>query len=810
MKVNDFFVLDLFNEIINEFDFGDVTDFNDTISTSTGNSSISPTDFYQKEDPLLSLSNTNMNYNLAKPVINAEHQNVTTTSTMNFEPITMTSTSQMNFVDPVTMTPNTVIYQLSDSIHNAPLTVSSPNHQPIHATQIVNNVQPVQIITTNQPANLQSLPIQQKYKKNLINSAQLNQVQQIITTNSNETSSIMIPATVMYTTQATPRQNIQLLDGTTILATHVPTIMVSRDSECSSPGIAPPKEKEVKKTTHNAIERRYRTSINDKIVELKNMLVGVGGKLNKSAILKRTIDKISDLENENYDLKMENARLREMVTNKASIENSTLKNLLLEKAINRPQQKRRYTNSSMDSSAGYCSGAERMSPPPTSDESNPSLSPARSDGGSMLGSPLGADEISSNFDDIEHPSAKRMRKSATSQGMSSNSKLALCVFMFAIITINPLASFLSNGTYDSENSYETTIDGTRRYILQNGESTNVFTSLWQIISGSAIILTVNCLLVIGCLIKIFVYGDPIMNSRSPAADQYAKQRRLADDEFRRGNADAAFAAYLKCLRMYGVTLPETWFDLVTSMLWQFVCSCLHRLHIGQWLSWKYTQIFRSQEVCTDALNSAQELAVMLNRCNQIHFSRNMKTRHGMLLSMYAVNMAEMAYNISPLHLVDIYLTAALRCRRNYPHLFSWICSRYYLYKAKSSALFVQKLPLKFDWIFGNSRGYRFICKYRYDSSDDEAEKENLFSSNVTPLDPVMTIFKDYNEHLLNCGLQCLIGMDCERSNDFETLKIADATAISEVLRQGEMLKEREYKLPKSFQCEFYSKVFFYK
>lgn len=40
-----------------------------------------------------------------------------------------------------------------------------------------------------------------------------------------------------------------------------------------------PKVKEVKKSAHNAIERRYRTSINDRIIELKNMLVGEDAKV---------------------------------------------------------------------------------------------------------------------------------------------------------------------------------------------------------------------------------------------------------------------------------------------------------------------------------------------------------------------------------------------------------------------------------------------------------------------------------------------------------------------------------------------------
>jgi len=53
-----------------------------------------------------------------------------------------------------------------------------------------------------------------------------------------------------------------------------------------------PRVREVKRSAHNAIERRYRTSINDKIIELKNIIVGVDAKLNKSAILRKTIDYI--------------------------------------------------------------------------------------------------------------------------------------------------------------------------------------------------------------------------------------------------------------------------------------------------------------------------------------------------------------------------------------------------------------------------------------------------------------------------------------------------------------------------------------
>ena len=45
-----------------------------------------------------------------------------------------------------------------------------------------------------------------------------------------------------------------------------------------------PKVKEVKRNMHNAIERRYRTSINDRIIELKDIIAGPSAKVVKYII----------------------------------------------------------------------------------------------------------------------------------------------------------------------------------------------------------------------------------------------------------------------------------------------------------------------------------------------------------------------------------------------------------------------------------------------------------------------------------------------------------------------------------------------
>nr|APH81347.1 SREBP [Paracyclopina nana] len=65
-----------------------------------------------------------------------------------------------------------------------------------------------------------------------------------------------------------------------------------------------------KRSAHNVIEKRYRSSINDKIIELKNIVAGEEAKLNKSAVLRKAIDYIRYLQQQNLKLKRENLMLK--------------------------------------------------------------------------------------------------------------------------------------------------------------------------------------------------------------------------------------------------------------------------------------------------------------------------------------------------------------------------------------------------------------------------------------------------------------------------------------------------------------------
>ena len=70
-------------------------------------------------------------------------------------------------------------------------------------------------------------------------------------------------------------------------------------------------KKPEKRSAHNVIEKRYRSSINDKIIELKNIVAGEEAKLNKSAVLRKTVDYIRFLQGQNIRLKKENILLKE-------------------------------------------------------------------------------------------------------------------------------------------------------------------------------------------------------------------------------------------------------------------------------------------------------------------------------------------------------------------------------------------------------------------------------------------------------------------------------------------------------------------
>lgn len=203
-----------------------------------------------------------------------------------------------------------------------------------------------------------------------------------------------------------------------------------------------PKVKEVKRSAHNAIERRYRTSINDKITELKNLVVGDSAKLNKSAVLRKSVDKIRDLQRQNYELKMEVQRLQSELMSR---DGSKVQDLLHPSTHHSKKRKQ----SSTDDMLMYGKQQSLMTPP-RSDVSDPSLSPPHSDI-SLPPSPYDGSS-SSSASSVKDDDLEILPKSM--QGMAAHSRLALCMFMFAILAINPFKNFLGGSEYGNNYMFD--------------------------------------------------------------------------------------------------------------------------------------------------------------------------------------------------------------------------------------------------------------------------------------------------------------------------------------------------------------------
>lgn len=164
----------------------------------------------------------------------------------------------------------------------------------------------VQSIQSNQRIILQGSPMKVSVAKNVPNTQPVivQNIGNISQIPSDKMQQVLVQAklikteqpnqTVMYTTtplasgttattNATANRLHTLVNGQ-IVATGIPFVLdtenkVAINRMTNQNNIKEPKVKEVKRSAHNAIERKYRTSINDKIIELKNIVVGVDAKV---------------------------------------------------------------------------------------------------------------------------------------------------------------------------------------------------------------------------------------------------------------------------------------------------------------------------------------------------------------------------------------------------------------------------------------------------------------------------------------------------------------------------------------------------
>ncbi|XP_078041924.1 sterol regulatory element-binding protein 1-like [Augochlora pura] len=489
----------------------------------------------------------------------------------------------------------------------------------------------------------------------------------------------------------------------TVLTTGIPVVLdtdkVQINRLNTSTHVGVPRVKEVKRSAHNAIERRYRTSINDKIIELKNIIVGEDAKLNKSAILRKTIDYIRFLQSSNSKLKAENMAL------KMTAQRQNLRDLLV------------------------CGELT----PPRSDSSEPSLSPAPA--------PLSPPSPSSIKDDPDVLQNMHSTPILTNTGIRDHTRLTLCGFIFLFLVFNPLGFVFNNvGRFKSE-YVNTKVDG--RTILNYQGQSEFENPIWS----NVFLWITNIVLLIGGVCRLLLYGDPILPPDSKVFLELHRWRRQAEFNISKNECSQACRDLNQCLQYFGRPYPASRTEALLVTTWQIIRQLLHKLWIGKWILYTH-KWFTEKTTRQQAEMSAMEIAIIYQHMLCLHLTDGSKSGT-LYLSLSAVNYAEAAGETMPKSLLaEIYINAALSFKQS---LFPFI-HKYYLGKARI-LLSSCAVPSKLKWIMSDE-GSKFLILQKWQYGD---RPDNEFTSQSSKADPLSYASRAYRDYLIGHCLRILTG-----------------------------------------------------
>ncbi|CAM4519734.1 unnamed protein product [Lepidochelys kempii] len=617
----------------------------------------------------------------------------------------------------------------------ASLPHSSPQMQPVTLQAHVQNISPQQLLAAATPGTSQAV------------SSQIQQVPVLLQPHFFKAESLFLTAvktdvsgaktsshTSLATTaavQSAPLQVPTLVSGGTILAT-VP-LMVDADKLPINRLVASGKpafvqNKGEKRTAHNAIEKRYRSSINDRIMELKDLVVGSEAKMNKSAILRKAIDYIRFLRQSNQKLKQENVALR-----MAAQKNKSLKDLV-STCRGKPDVPMEEIKPEM---------MDMLTPPP-SDVGSPSHS-----------SPLSLSSGSSSDSEPDSPlfeetkGKEEQQLSTGSLGMLDRSRMALCAFVFLCLSFNPLASLL-RGTSPEGAPESGAFPGPGRTIMGKPDSIDE-ASGWP----TLIFWLLNVLVVLGAFVRLFIYGEPVTRPHSESSILFWRHRKQADLDLARGDFAQASQHLWTGLKALGRPLPTSNFDLACSLMWNLIRHLLQRLWVGRWLAGRAGGFRRDSELKADVRKSARDAALVYHKLHQLHMTGKHVGGHlsGINMALSAVNLAECASNtVSVATLAEIYVAAALRVKTSL-HRRVHFLARPFLCSARQVSLSHSgTVPPAMQWLC-HPVGHRFFVDG--DWSLKGTPRDSIYSSTSNLVDPLAQVTQLFREHLLEKALCCV-------------------------------------------------------
>ncbi|KAM4634881.1 sterol regulatory element-binding protein 2 isoform 3-T3 [Polymixia lowei] len=470
-----------------------------------------------------------------------------------------------------------------------------------------------------------------------------------------------------------------------------------------------------RRTTHNIIEKRYRSSINDKILELRDLVMGNDAKMHKSGVLRKAIDYIKYLQQVNHKLRQENLALK--------MANQKNKPVVLSEDVDLKQE-------------------VVMMSPPASDSGSGSphqFSPYCID--SEPGSPL-----------LDHDQVKSEPGSPSSVGVMDRSRLLLCALTFLCLSLNPLPSLLDSDDAGSP-SLAAGHRPSRTLVWFPSQTQNFASWLRCLLPWVMVWVLSGVGAVWGC-VRVLYLWEPVTPLHSPKSVSFWRHRKQADLHLHRGDYTAAMSSLETCLSVLTRALPSTNLDLVCSLSWNLIRYFLHR---PTPLGWLVHQVAGKHEG-EEARTSAKDAALVYHRLSQLQLTGKLPQRSGLWalsLSLSAVNLSESAQGkMAAAQLAQIYVTAATALRTVLGHHLSCLPG-YLLSCAESVASQSESRPIPdcLRWLF-TPLGRQFFLSC--DWSVKSESSDGVYTSQRDPADPVAQLHRCFCEKLLERAVHTLI------------------------------------------------------
>uniref|UniRef100_A0AAQ5YMC8 Sterol regulatory element-binding protein 2 n=1 Tax=Amphiprion ocellaris TaxID=80972 RepID=A0AAQ5YMC8_AMPOC len=490
-----------------------------------------------------------------------------------------------------------------------------------------------------------------------------------------------------------------------------------------------------RRTTHNIIEKRYRSSINDKIMELRDLVMGSDAKMHKSGVLRKAIDHIKYLQQVNHKLRQENLALK--------MANQKNKQVAISEDVELKQE-------------------VVMMSPPASDSGSGSphqFSPYCVD--SEPGSPL-----------LDHDQMKIEPDSPSSVGVMDRSRLLLCALTFFCLSLNPLPSLL--GSEASGSPSLSTGHGPARTLFWFPSHTQDFASWLRCLLPWVMVWVLSGVGAVWGCVRVLYLWEPVTPLHSPKSVSFWRHRKQADLHLNRGDYTAAMASLETCLSVLTRALPSTTLDLVCSLSWNLIRYCLHR---PTPLGWLVHQVGGKHEG-EEARTSAKDAALVYHRLSQLQLTGKLPQRSSLWalsLSLSAVNLSESAQGkMAPAQLAQIYVTAATALRTVLGHHLSCLPA-YLLGCAESVANQSETKPIPdcLRWLF-TPLGRQFFLSC--DWSVKSESSDGVYTSQREPADPIAQLHRCFCRKLLERAVHTLIQpqSDSDFSSALEFLQLLNS------------------------------------